>query len=89
MQITDENPSRSLKLVKNKKVQSTESLSFEFDTDDYSIDQIFLDAESYEDPIEENVSKIDCANWEEYNSRKEDILGRINYYLGELKDHLL
>jgi len=89
MHITEENPSRKLKLVKAQKVQGTESLSFSIDTDDYSIDQIFLDAESYEDPVEVKVETIQCADWQEYKKRQQEIMGRIDYYLGELKDHLL
>ena len=54
-----------------------------------SIDQIFLDAESYEDPVEVKVETIQCADWQEYKKRQQEIMGRIDYYLGELKDHLL
>ena len=89
MQTTEENPSPPLKLVKSNKITGTESLSFSIDTDDYSIDQLFLDAESYVDPIEEKTQPVQCADWQEYKMRQKEIMGRIDYYLGELKDHLL
>ena len=89
MHTTEENLTPALKLVKSPKVKGTESLSFAIDTDDYSIDQLFLDAESYVDPIEEKTQHIQCADWQEYKKRQQEIMGRMEYYLGELKDHLL
>ena len=90
MQTTDEFSTPTLKLIKPPKVQGTESLSFSIETDDYSIDQMFLDADGGE--VHQDLKKdiyVEYPNWESFSKRQQELMQRIDYYLGELKDHLL
>ena len=90
MQTTDEFSTPKLKLVKPPKVQGTESLSFSIETDDYSIDQMFMEADGGE--VHQDLIKdihVEYPNWESFNKRQQELMQRIDYYLGELKDHLL